>query len=124
MICPSHSRQRPHDPTLDRWEERGPDRGCSYCGSWHPDDFLSFLEIAADPEEKESYLEPSTKGYKVYIHRPGISNATQGVIKFYKWHLPEQIDEETEKLWREALEVSFRKNMAVLDRVCKHRNQW
>lgn len=120
FICPSHQQQRPHWPDPDRWDTNvyGDDRTCSYCGSWHPDDFLAFLIDAADPEKQLSYIEHSTKNYKIYIHRPGISNASQGAIKFYKWHLPEDIDEATQSLYREALETSFRKSMAIIDQAC------
>lgn len=117
MQCPSHKAQQPDDNTLDTWITIGKDRCCSYCGSWHPDEFLAFLSIAADPVQT-GWIEESTKIYKIYIHRSEIDNAFLGAIKFYKWHLQEEIDEAIKALYREALEVSFRKMMADLDRTC------
>ena len=31
-------------------------------------------------------MEPSTKGYKLYLRRPEIINAGLGIIKYYRWH--------------------------------------
>jgi hypothetical protein len=74
-------------PGPDEWRTE-PDgtRTCSFCGSLHEDDFIDILEhyVAGD----EGYhFDPSTKGYKRYAHRPGVSNAGQGGIKFYGWHV-------------------------------------
>lgn len=118
FICSSHKAQRPDDTRLDHWVKTGHDRCCSYCGSWHPDEFLAFLHEAADSQKPQHYITHATKSYKIYIHRPNVSNAGQGAIKFYKWHLPESIDEATQKLYREALETSFRKSMAIVDQTC------
>lgn len=118
MRCLSHSHQRPDDPTPDYWQVRGNDKCCSYCGSWHPDEFLEFLKEAADPS-KPGCIDPATgKNYKVYIERPQVKNAMDGAIKFYKWHLPNEMSEEIQALYREAVEVSFRKTMRRLDEVC------
>lgn len=117
MRCPSHEHQQPDDPTLDYWETVGSDRCCSYCGSWHPDEFLAFLKVVASPNQP-GHIEGTRKNYKIYLHRPGISHAGQGAIKFYKWHLPAPVDEETEALYREAMEVGFRKMMSAMDKWC------
>lgn len=71
------------------------DRCCSYCGSMSFDDFYRLVQRASDPADGVR-VEPSTKGYKWYVHQPGIPNASKGAIKFYTWHLPSQ--EETDKL--------------------------
>jgi hypothetical protein len=41
------------------WRE---DRTCSYCGSFHPDDFMACLEAGT------VVLTPTDKSYKVYVH--------------------------------------------------------
>ncbi len=113
MSCPQN-----RDKNVDYdWRIVGSDRCCEYCGSWHPDEFFDFLVTAANPDVP-GHLEHSRKNYKIYIHRPHILNASQGAIKFYKWHLPETIDDAIQVLYREAMEVSFRKMMAKLDRLC------
>lgn len=37
-------------------------------------------------------IELSDKTYKIYLHRPGIRNASQGAIKFYMQHVPRTAD--------------------------------
>ncbi len=80
---------------LDYWQrfKRNGDRVCSYCGSLHPEDFLRFVhEAAVAPEGTEGgevpLIEPSDKGYKIYVRRVGVRNAHEGGIKFYTQHLP------------------------------------
>lgn len=63
------------------------DRTCSFCGSAHPDDWLRIMRSAADPESKTT-IDRSDKGYKFYCHQEGVSNALDGAIKFYTWHIP------------------------------------
>ncbi|AGY57134.1 hypothetical protein [Gloeobacter kilaueensis] len=95
------------EENLDHWAKRGADRVCSYCGSMHPDEFVAFLRRAADPAQPDR-LGLTDKNYKLYVHRPGVSNAGQGAIKFYKWHLaPEgQELEELEALFKAAVQQS------------------
>lgn len=78
---------------LDYWRKVGPDRTCSFCGSMHPQDFMAFLQRVID-EGDDVRLERSDKRYKIYLHRPGISNAFDGAIKFYTQHLT-QLDAAT-----------------------------
>jgi hypothetical protein len=80
---------------LDRWQKfkSNGDRVCSYCGSLHPEDFFALVKACAEtdaevPYETATRIEPSDKGYKVYVHRPGVHNAHDGGIKFYKQHIP------------------------------------
>lgn len=113
--CPSHTSHIPGDDEPDKWVQWGDDRVCSYCGSLHPEEFINFLKDAIDPTKPRHYLGETTKGHKVYIHRPNVSNASEGAIKFYGWHTPSPLSAEDAALFREAQEVSFRKMMAVLD---------
>lgn len=80
------------EPGLDEWRiEPNGDRTCSFCGSLHPADFEKVLEQAIADETTR--IEQSDKSYKVYIHREGITNASEGAIKYYKQHnYPDQVD--------------------------------
>ena len=70
------------------WELVGQDRCCTGCGSLHPEDFEAILDDAVKPDSKAS-VDPSDKGYKIYAHRAGVTNAGNGGIKFYGWHYPD-----------------------------------
>lgn len=63
-------------------------RTCSYCGSLHGDDFVEIMEqyAAGVPGYRFS---TTTKSYKAYGSRPGVANASDGGIKFYTAHLPD-----------------------------------
>lgn len=96
-------------PGPDAWEKfkHIDNRVCSYCGSLHPDDFLRLVREAATAPEEASYLstiriEPSDKGYKIYVHQPGVRNAHEGGIKFYTPHLP-TLTTEQDIMFQEAV---------------------
>ncbi len=79
----------------DRWQrfKSNGDRVCSYCGSLHFDDFARFVKEAAEAPADAPYgigpeIEPSDKGYKVYVTRKSVRNASEGGIKFYMQHVP------------------------------------
>jgi hypothetical protein len=86
-------------PGPDHWNKfkSNGDRVCSYCGSLHPDDMFRLVKACADSDPNASYgsvveVDPSDKSYKVYIHQPGVRNASEGGIKFYTHHLPRNTD--------------------------------
>lgn len=56
----------------------GQGRGCSYCGSMHPDDFLEALREGAE-------LGVTDKNYKAYVR--GYKNDGPNGAKFYYQHL-------------------------------------
>ncbi|HEX5426631.1 MAG TPA: hypothetical protein VFW94_24135 [Candidatus Acidoferrales bacterium] len=90
--APVHLDQGENQDHWDRHKSNG-DRVCSYCGSLHPDDFLRLVHEAATAPDDASHgtvpeIEPSDKGYKIYVHQPGVRNAMEGGIKFYTHHLP------------------------------------
>lgn len=92
-------------PTPDTWDF-GPDgnRTCSYCGSIHPDDLM---EICRKTLTDERYVvEGTTKAYKVYVRQPGVRNASEGAIKFYKHHVPESPTVEDQELFAQATKVT------------------
>lgn len=83
----------------DRWEKfkRIDNRVCSYCGSLHPDDFFRLVKECANTPETTPYrdavsIETRDKDYKIYVHQPGVRNASQGGIKFYMQHFPRTPD--------------------------------
>ena len=82
-------------PGADHWKTMpNGDRVCSFCGSLHPDDAISALE--AYVEKGEGRFDVTGKGYKFYVSRAGVSNASGGGIKFYTWHL-DGLDDEKQK---------------------------
>lgn len=87
---------------LDGWQKRGEDRCCSYCGSLHEDEFFEVLKGYV--EVKPGYrFDLTTKSYKRYASRPGVSNASEGGIKFYMWHLSAESTEEQKALYGAAV---------------------
>lgn len=111
----------------DQWwdKEINGDRTCSGCGSYHPKEFIEWLDKAIDPD-KEDRLDMTTKGYKFYVHKPGVSNASQGAIKVYLHHIQqyiqeqklsqEDIDKLEEKL-NQAITVGNTKHQKILDKM-------
>lgn len=82
----------PGDDYWEKFKSNG-NRVCSYCGSLHWEDMLALVHAAATAPEDAPYgsvpeIEPSDKGYKVYVHQPGVRNAHEGGIKFYMQHVP------------------------------------
>lgn len=89
---PVHRDQGEGQDHWDRHKSNG-DRVCSFCGSLHPEDFFRLVHEAATapedaPRNTVPSIEPSDKGYKAYVHQPGVRNAMEGGIKFYTQHLP------------------------------------
>lgn len=67
------------------------DRTCRYCGSLSQADMIDIMYRYIAGEQGYSFG-TTDKGYKMYAHRAGVSNAGDGGIKFYTNH----IDDETE----------------------------
>jgi hypothetical protein len=98
-------------PDRDHWEKfkSNGDRVCSYCGSLHPDDFFRLVKLAAEaPEDAQDCvsIDPSDKGYKIYVRQPGVQNAHDGGIKFYKQHLDSKPTDEQRADYKEAVRRS------------------
>ena len=51
-------------------------------------------------------IDPSDKGYKVYVQQPGVRNAGEGAIKYYKQHSPEEVSEADQGVFSEAVRIS------------------
>lgn len=102
MRCPRRDENCLADrnfPGPDCWQKfkSNGNRVCSFCGSLHPEDFLRLVKEAAETPENVPYqegvsIEQSDKGYKIYVHQPGVRNASEGGIKFYTMHLPRKAD--------------------------------
>lgn len=103
-------------PGPDRWREVGNDRTCSFCGSCHPDDFLAVCKEAADPASP-TRVSMSDKRYKIYLYREGVSNASDGAIKFYVMHfLSDEAFDAAKPEINEALKVSRVKFASYLEK--------
>jgi|SRR6185437_3391861 len=113
----------------DHWEKfkSNGNRVCSYCGSLHPEDLFELVRQCANASLDAAYgtvpeIEPSDKGYKIYVHQPGVRNAHEGGIKFYMQHLPRgedgklAVSEERNDEYRRAVratKVRFARYMSV-----------
>jgi hypothetical protein len=103
----------------DTWDERpNGDKTCSYCGSMSFDDFLRCAKLAADPRDM-TWIEKATgKNYKWYAHQPGVSNASEGGIKFYTWHVPDKdAVDQINAVLADAVPLSHEKAMRQIDAV-------
>lgn len=102
----------------DRWNI-GPDgnRTCSYCGSIHFDDLMA---VCAKVVFDDRYaIEGTDKAYKVYVRQPGVVNAAQGAIKFYKHHVPNIVTEAERKLYDNAYQLSCKRFRLQLDKFAR-----
>ena len=95
----------PGEEMPDTWD-LGMDgnRTCSFCGSIHPDDLMAICRKTL--VDARYGVEGSTKAYKVYVRQPGVRNAGEGAIKFYKCHVPESPTEEDQELFASASRVT------------------
>lgn len=95
----------------DTWDI-GPDgnRTCSFCGSIHAEDLMA---IARKTLTDERYgIEGTTKSYKVYVRQPGVRNASEGAIKFYKHHAPAKPSESDQQLFATAVRLTGERTRA------------
>ncbi|MCW2758043.1 MAG: hypothetical protein JWO46_1789 [Nocardioidaceae bacterium] len=69
----------------------GQARGCSYCGSMSPDDFMEAVRTGVE-------IGPTDKSYKLYV------DSMRG--KFYTAHLSEEQGWEFDRLWK-AHEINW-----------------
>jgi hypothetical protein len=101
----------------DTWD-MGPDgnRTCSYCGSMHYDDFIDMCRLAIVDEGYS--IDPSDKGYKVYVRQPGVRNASEGAIKYYKQHTPPDAAVHDQELFQEAAQVSHQRFNEQMEKRC------
>jgi len=103
------------EENLDTWEQRGPDRACSFCGSMHPEDFQNLVERATIDDS--IIIEPSTKKYKVYIKRFALEG--EQAIKFYTWHLTPETTEKINKVYGIAIVESNKRMSKHMDKIMK-----
>jgi hypothetical protein len=68
------------------------DKTCSGCGSYHPKEWIDWLDKATDPST-EDRLTTTDKGYKMYVEKPGVRNASEGAIKVYLQHVKQYAEE-------------------------------
>lgn len=124
------------EPGQDHWQKirSNGDRVCSYCGSLHPEDMFRLVKASAEAPEGAPYhsvveIEPSDKGYKIYVNQPGVRNAMEGGIKFYTQHLPRDADgnlavcEERQAEYSRAVKASQKRFDAYLAGIRKGRDE-
>ncbi|HYC27881.1 MAG TPA: hypothetical protein VEB42_03680, partial [Chitinophagaceae bacterium] len=73
-----------HEENLDTWKIRGEDKCCSFCGSVHPERVIELVK-----QHGPQIIQTTDKGYKFYISRPEVPNASFGGIKTYLQHWSE-----------------------------------
>lgn len=100
---------------LDYWRKHGKDRCCSFCSSWHPNEFTAFLDEVISTKAEKCHIEISDKKYKIYITRLGILNAGEGTIKFKTHHLSKEQYQNNYLKINEAHKLSRDKFMAEMD---------
>lgn len=109
--CPGRRQEGPWDASaacVDRWEWRGDDRVCSFCGSLHPNDFESLLWRVLYDEQVLIF--PADHANKIYLQRPEVSDASQGALKYKKWHnLSAEWVARINPRFHEALEISLQR---------------
>lgn len=101
-------------PEKDTWDVRANgDRCCSFCGSLHPEDYMRLMRDACD-DTSETHIERATgKTYKFYVHQKDVSNALDGGIKFYVWHISSDAwADEANALWPTVMSQSRKKQDA------------
>lgn len=98
-------------PLPDRWNI-GPDgnRTCSYCGSMHFDDLITHCRNVIKDERYS--IDGTDKAYKLYVNIPGVVNASQGAIKYYRQHSPQELTQEQRDLFSEAYRLSRERHNA------------
>lgn len=89
----------------DTWD-LGPDgnRTCSYCGSIHFDDLMAICRKV--PDDEGYSIDGTDKAYKVYVRQPGVMNASQGAIKYYKHHTPSNVSDADQEAFANAARIS------------------
>lgn len=89
----SNSPFRGSGPDIDEWREDSglinQKRGCSYCGSMHPEDFMDAVRDGVE-------LSPTDKPYKIYVGR----HMSTG--KFYTQHLTPEHSNEFRELYEDG----------------------
>lgn len=90
---------------LDKWEQRGPDLCCSFCGSLHPDKVLEIAKEVIEGKDTTSVFHMSDKPYKLYLDRVEVKNAGEGGIKFYTPHIPDTDADEWLKVVNQAIKI-------------------
>jgi hypothetical protein len=69
------------------------DSTCSFCGSWHPKEFLAFLGEVTTNDDINIRITLNDGRDKIYVQRPTVKCAGQGAIKVYLIHVKQYIEE-------------------------------
>lgn len=101
----------------DQWHIH-PDgnRGCSFCGSMHFDDFKAAVKQCIETNGEAYSIEGTTKSYKMYVKKPGVINAGYGVIKFYMHHADmSKVTDKDNEMLAEAQRISNGRYQKIRD---------
>lgn len=94
---------------LDYWRKIGKDRVCSFCGSWHPDEFLPFIQDVVNSDCDMGSIDFADNSFKIYVNRSSIRSASEGAIKFKMHHLSDKDRQKYYLLIRQAADMSWKK---------------
>ena len=126
MKCPFNLPNHPHFTVREpQWLRQGQDRCCSFCGSWHPLEFLAFVREVTNNEDPHKRIDINEHHTKFYIIRPGVRKRSQGAIIIYQKHLEQYIEEmeiDPEIVMAQiakALELSRKKEARALAKIKK-----
>jgi hypothetical protein len=108
----------------DFWVEReNGDLCCSYCGGWHPEQFIRFCSKVAEDPSLYIRVEHARQDGKFWITQPDVKNALQGAVKAWRVHLEKwlenldlgvEVEVITEEFIQKAIKASERKNRIIL----------
>jgi hypothetical protein len=73
---------------FDYWRKQGRDRCCSYCGSWHFEEFMIFVKQVIVFDGRRGTLELNDSKTKIYVEQPNVHNSDEGAVKFKLAHIP------------------------------------
>lgn len=117
-------------PGPDRWDVRkNGDLCCSYCGAWHPRQFLAFCQEVIDNPDLRTSIEYLKNKGKFYVNRPLVRNAMEGAIKTRSVHIDTWLNrfpEDELKIYldrlNKAIEVSRQKHKKHWDKIFTKEN--
>lgn len=100
-----------------RWLKRAHgEKTCEFCGSWHPKEFLAFVDQVIENKATKGSINLADNKTKIYIERPGVHNCDDGAIKFKMHHLTAEEWKANSAKINEALKFSsevFRKKCGL-----------
>ena len=110
---------------MDYWVEReNGDLCCSYCGSWHPEQFVRYCSQVAEDPSLYKRIEPARQKGKIWVTQPGVQNAMQGAVKAWRIHIEQwlnhldlgvEVEVITEEFVTKAITISEKKSRLLYE---------